>query len=900
MATPKQLSQFVNTIINQRVQERSSHATVVAVDGNLCDLQLPGQFTYMKHCRIVGNPDELAVGMDVPITWEDYNGVMRPVVHVPGGGSGAVNRHLITNSGGGSVEVDDITIENSQGGIRVKEGGISIRHLDFIPEVKGHQHAIDEFLPGWNVTNDGVLFTDQVSINPLGTITFGRDPDIVKIGVEDSTYRLWAGDSDPSLAPFSVSKIGALKAHSGDIGGWNITSTQIKDDLSYIILDSSVPQIKVGPGIIMRGQQEQIQVGASNPSILIDGQNKIINSSNFSSGVSGFGLTAIDGDAEFNNVTVRGTIRASVFNLGELTATAGSYGVFRSAGEIYKEVTTPSKDNNFDLEVKDSDADASLFTDGDILRIKAWDGSNVVDVWLTINSFTPYSGFSRYNCKVMTTASGGVTLRKGTAVADYGQTGDGHIIQSADDTFGASANMSIAQIKVGMVNTLVVNTPGTGYTINDILTLTGGNNDCTVKVTSLSGTGVSTVTKLTDGSDYAVGVYNVTGGTGVGAQMYVTDVNGPWDTMFLKMRLGNMKNSYGTGAFDRYGIGIGDFDAGNYLSYNAESEDEFIIKAGSGAVTLNSLGLTITSQAATINDYGSVIFKDPSVGEIARVYGFHGGTSAEGGLRVGSNTWSQYANMSISVINDGTYNSELWINAYRGGLSTTISVLNNTGGRNIWLDPHVHISGGLNIGYLNSTASTSYAKFFWGSTQTGDIGVQDASWLRLNQLTAKNIYTPRMFAAAGGLISGSSAVIGSGNVGYTANLRPYRNSSWRYTYTYEPISVVKRLDAYATGTSGPNWIQIGGWGGIPDNAKAVNVRILARDSASVHRTDLYFSVGPSTTDAYQLACYPVGGDIITSNNGVVNCSSGGDLYWRVAASGASSMDIWLHVYGVWY
>jgi hypothetical protein len=46
-------------------------------------------------------------------------------------------------------------------------------------------------------------------------------------------------------------------------------------------------------------------------------------------------------------------------------------------------------------------------------------------------------------------------------------------------------------------------------------------------------------------------------------------------------------------------------------------------------------------------------------------------------------------------------------------------------------------------------------RFYSGATLVGQIGVEDTTWFRLNQDVAKNIYTPRMFRAAGGLGAGA-------------------------------------------------------------------------------------------------------------------------------------------------
>ena len=55
--------------------------------------------------------------------------------------------------------------------------------------------------------------------------------------------------------------------------------------------------------------------------------------------------------------------------------------------------------------------------------------------------------------------------------------------------------------------------------------------------------------------------------------------------------------------------------------------------------------------------------------------------------------------------------------------------------------------------------------FYNGTTRVGEIGVEDTSWLRINQETASNIYTPRYIRADGGFfVDGTSKGInGSGN-----------------------------------------------------------------------------------------------------------------------------------------
>ena len=67
-------------------------------------------------------------------------------------------------------------------------------------------------------------------------------------------------------------------------------------------------------------------------------------------------------------------------------------------------------------------------------------------------------------------------------------------------------------------------------------------------------------------------------------------------------------------------------------------------------------------------------------------------------------------------------------------------------------------TGGLNI--------TGPLNFYNGSTQVGDISAPDTTWLRINQNTAKPIYTPQLIRADGGLYVGGTTygISSTGNV----------------------------------------------------------------------------------------------------------------------------------------
>ena len=61
--------------------------------------------------------------------------------------------------------------------------------------------------------------------------------------------------------------------------------------------------------------------------------------------------------------------------------------------------------------------------------------------------------------------------------------------------------------------------------------------------------------------------------------------------------------------------------------------------------------------------------------------------------------------------------------------------------------------------------TSDHLQFYNGTTRIGEIGCHDNTWLRINQHTNKNIYTPRIFRADGGFqVDGDTVIDGSGNI----------------------------------------------------------------------------------------------------------------------------------------
>jgi hypothetical protein len=103
---------------------------------------------------------------------------------------------------------------------------------------------------------------------------------------------------------------------------------------------------------------------------------------------------------------------------------------------------------------------------------------------------------------------------------------------------------------------------------------------------------------------------------------------------------------------------------------------------------------------------------------------------------------------SYVPLSGGTMTGELQVNA-------RLDVGNGTNG-----DHEIRI-------YKGDNNVSDHIQFFNGTTRVGEIGAEDNTWLRINQETAKNIYTPRYIRAdAGFFVDGSTYGITGSGAGY--------------------------------------------------------------------------------------------------------------------------------------
>lgn len=232
----------------------------------------------------------------------------------------------------------------------------------------------------------------------------------------------------------SLDASGNFTATGGTIGGWTLSTTVLQKLTANvgIILDSSSTMIKVGD--------------TAGTYIQIDGANQKIQSSNYSAGLIGSIWTTSTGNAEFNNVTLRGNLRVTAIQSSTVMATGGTNWIVPAVGVLRDDCTSVDSPTTFAINVKDPDglthaAAGTLWTVNDRIRLKE---PLTGDLWASISSKTDNTTYWTLNVVKQSPSAGtNYTFRAGLAILDYGVSGSGFVSLSADAQMGASPNITL-------------------------------------------------------------------------------------------------------------------------------------------------------------------------------------------------------------------------------------------------------------------------------------------------------------------------------------------------------------------------------------------------------------------------------------------------------------------------
>ena len=192
---------------------------------------------------------------------------------------------------------------------------------------------------GFTINSDNLTATNFVLNTTDKSLSLGTGNDIF---IADADSGIQLGHATFASAPFSVTPAGALSATSGDIGGFTISSTALTGgsagttvaltpgtgihlgNASFGSAPFSVTNagvIKAESGVIGGFTITSTNINSSN---LILGSAGEIQTANFEPRLSGFRISALgNGTAEFENIRIRGTLKTTTFEKETVNAVGG-------------------------------------------------------------------------------------------------------------------------------------------------------------------------------------------------------------------------------------------------------------------------------------------------------------------------------------------------------------------------------------------------------------------------------------------------------------------------------------------------------------------------------------------------------------------------------------------------
>lgn len=147
-------------------------------------------------------------------------------------------------------------------------------------------------------------------------------------------------------------------------------------------------------------------------------------------------------NADFANATIRGELKTTILSYGQISATNGALIVTPSAGKLLVACTSVDDASTFAVDIKDAEglshaASGALWTahatTGDVIRLQEASGGGVMALWGRVTAKSDQTTFWRLTVKKLLPAAGtNYTFPAGAAVLNYGQSGKGNIVLTAE------------------------------------------------------------------------------------------------------------------------------------------------------------------------------------------------------------------------------------------------------------------------------------------------------------------------------------------------------------------------------------------------------------------------------------------------------------------------------------
>jgi len=268
--------------------------------------------------------------------------------------------------------------------------------------------------------------TNVVNIDNAGNITIsgGISASTIDIGGADATSfhvdidgNMWLGAATFNIAtnPFAVSNAGVLRAVSGTIGGWTLATDRLYAGTDADFIQFNIAQgIQIGDSTFADAKFSVTPAGVLKAiSGTIGGcalAVSSIGSTTFVPGPLGSGWNISNaGTAEFQNVTIRGTIRTSVFEKDTISAVNGM--VLISKADILATDMTALDASTLTI------SGETTFVANEVIRIK--DG--IDDEWMLVTNAAAAPTYTvTRDLAAAYGANANPIWKKGTAVISMG------------------------------------------------------------------------------------------------------------------------------------------------------------------------------------------------------------------------------------------------------------------------------------------------------------------------------------------------------------------------------------------------------------------------------------------------------------------------------------------------
>lgn len=438
--------------------------------------------------------------------------------------------------------------------------------------VQGPASAVSGSLPSFSGTG-GKLIQDSgilTSSLVLGTRTITEGA-----GLAGNTYDLSANRTLAIGTPSSLG-IASINGASGTTHTHAITSSSAPGASAALLSTDTDGMLTLRRGVIVDYSRSTV----------------------YTAGISGWNANGA-GDAEYNNITSRGAIRGSTFTVNEVTATAGTLLVSKSASTLTEACTTPAAvGSSFNFRVKNSVGGVSLFAANDIVWLKVETPSGILSSWARVDFINNFGPATEYNAQLQN-GSTSATFPAGAAVADYGPSGSGVVSVSADGTIGAVPNMTMATHA------------GSPWSAQTIRTRMGNLNGYLDYATNVYGFGAG----LRASGESWISV-DSTNGFRVGNN---TTTLGQWDVAG-NLTLGNVATNQANVYWDNSTkqLKFRGSTNGTVVQSYIDTDGAFI--SGSGAVRLDSTGLQLDSGDDSTFDTRNMVRWDHSGEDVGKLY----------------------------------------------------------------------------------------------------------------------------------------------------------------------------------------------------------------------------------------------------------------------------------------